>query len=197
MIVLLRDVDKFKKEVEELQFRAQVDLLTGLYNKVTTEKFIRKYLNNNARVGKHALIICDLDNFKKLNDTLGHAKGDRLLKGFTENLKLSFRKDDIVGRVGGDEFIIFLKNVKSNEAILSKIEAVQKALADYRDINSRQGEQVCIADISVSFGVAFSPEDGITFEELYEKADTALYLSKSRGKGRLTIFTQEKENDLT
>ena len=138
-----------------------------------------------------------MDNFKKLNDTLGHAKGDRLLKGFTENLKLSFRKDDIVGRVGGDEFIIFLKNVKSNEAILSKIEAVQKALADYRDINSRQGEQVCIADISVSFGVAFSPEDGITFEELYEKADTALYLSKSRGKGRLTIFTQEKENDLT
>ena len=197
VIVLLRDVDKLKKEVEELQFRAQVDLLTGLYNKVTTEKFIRKYLNNNARVGKHALIICDLDNFKKLNDTLGHAKGDRLLKGFTENLKLSFRKDDIVGRVGGDEFIIFLKNVKSNEAILSKIEAVQKALADYRDINSRQGEQVCIADISVSFGVAFSPEDGITFEELYEKADTALYLSKSRGKGRLTIFTQEKENDLT
>lgn len=197
IIVLLRDVDKLKKEVEELQFRAQVDLLTGLFNKITTEKIIRKYLDINARVGKHALIICDLDNFKKLNDTLGHAKGDKLLKGFTDNLKLSFRKDDIVGRVGGDEFIIFLKNVKSEDAIVVKIEAIQKALFDYCEINSRQGEQVCIPDISVSFGVAFSPDDGITFEELYEKADSALYLSKNQGKGRLTIFEESKENTLT
>ena len=197
IIVLLRDVDKLKKEVEELQFRAQVDLLTGLFNKITTEKIIRKYLDINARVGKHALIICDLDNFKKLNDTLGHAKGDNLLKCFTDNLKLSFRKDDIVGRVGGDEFIIFLKNVKSEDAIVVKIEAIQKALFDYCEINSRQGEQVCIPDISVSFGVAFSPDDGITFEELYEKADSALYLSKNQGKGRLTIFEESKENTLT
>ena len=197
IIVLLRDVDKLKKEVEELQFRAQVDLLTGLFNKITTEKIIRKYLDINARVGKHALIICDLDNFKKLNDTLGHAKGDKLLKGFTDNLKLSFRKDDIVGRVGGDEFIIFLKNVKSEDAIVVKIEAIQKALFDYCEINSRQGEQVCIPDISVSFGVAFSPDDGITFEKLYEKADSALYLSKNQGKGRLTIFEESKENTLT
>lgn len=197
VIVLLRDVDKLKKEVEELQFRAQVDLLTGLFNKITTEKVIRKFLDINARIGKHALIICDLDNFKKLNDTLGHAKGDKLLKGFTDNLKLSFRKDDIVGRVGGDEFIVFLKNIKSEEAIVVKIEAIQKALHDYCEINSRQGQQVCIPDISVSFGVAFSPDDGITFEELYEKADSALYLSKNQGKGRLTIFEETKENTLT
>ena len=68
---------------------------------------------------------------------------------------------------------------------------------DYCEINSRQGEQVCIPDISVSFGVAFSPDDGITFEELYEKADSALYLSKNQGKGRLTIFEESKENTLT
>ncbi len=99
-----------KNEEIRLKLKAERDTLTGLYNKGTTEKLINDFLNSEeASLGMHAFLIVDIDNFKSVNDNLGHVFGDKVLFEVSKNLKPIFRKDDIVGRIGGDEFIVFLK----------------------------------------------------------------------------------------
>lgn len=176
-ITFVRDINEEKKHSIELQYKAERDSLTGIYNKGMTEKLIIEHLLNNPHLKKGALFIIDIDNFKAINDNFGHLLGDELLCNLSQKLSDLFRNDDIVGRIGGDEFIVFMKNASNQEIIQSKSKEIGKAFSiTYTTNNDKQYK------ISGSIGIALFPENGNTFKELYKNADIALYDAKSKGK---------------
>ena len=101
------DIDAEKKKAQNLMERAQRDMLTKLYNKGTSQDHIQTVLSGSASREKAALMIIDLDNFKHMNDTMGHLFGDALLSEVAHTIQKQFRSEDIVGRIGGDEFLVF------------------------------------------------------------------------------------------
>lgn len=107
IIVVVSDIDRQKKETLDLRQKAEHDLLTGLYNRVTTMAMVDEAIANSRKGDRHALFVVDIDNFKKVNDNLGHLCGDELIVETAEQFHRQFREDDIVGRIGGDEFVIF------------------------------------------------------------------------------------------
>ena len=124
----------------------------------------------------------DLDNFKALNDTLGHQRGDALLVQVAELLRASFRKTDCVARVGGDEFMVFMPGLSERK---HAIERVQMLLTQFPIVVEEQGKNV---PVSVSIGMAFSDEDQFpSYQELYEQADHAMYQAKKAGKKQAFI----------
>ena len=132
--------------------------------------------------GLHALVMVDVDHFKQINDRFGHGYGDRVLSRVCDLLRNALRADDLVGRIGGDEFVLLLKNVVNREALQAKIENLCQQL------NQRIGENIVV---SCSFGAAACPLDGTGFEELYWKADTALYAAKEAGRNCTRIYEQK------
>ncbi len=175
----LENIDVMMKETIQLKEMSETDLLTDLYNKITTEKLIEHtLLNSNIAIDHHALIIVDVDNFKTLNDTFGHQYGDKVIKELANSLSILFRGDDIVGRLGGDEFIILMKNVTDIDALKNKVSQINTKLKrEYKKGN-------ITVNISSSIGVAMYPNNGYNFKTLYLNADTALYKAKDNGKDR-------------
>ncbi len=167
-----------------LQEQAKRDLLTGFYNKVSTESEVDAVISL-SQTNEHALFIIDLDNFKAINDNLGHHFGDFVLKEVARDLKDCFRKDDILGRIGGDEFIILLKNCIDLDVITEK--AIQVCNALQKTYHSNNTSYA----ISTSIGIAICPEDGDNFEALYQKADKALYYSKEHGRNCFTFYSKD------
>lgn len=173
-----------RKERVRLEIQAQTDALTGLKNRNALQSEITLLLTqSSAAVCLNAFIICDIDNFKNINDTYGHAVGDIVLQQFGKLLQCSFRNTDIVGRLGGDEFVIFLCRLpdrKTGENLMEKLHQRVGSLKipGYEQIH-----------LGSSMGMAFSPTDGSSFDMLYRKADTALYRSKALGKNRLTVYS--------
>lgn len=179
----LTEITKQKSRIEELSEQAARDPLTGLFNKTTTELLINTNLNlENLGGEKNALLIVDVDNFKDINDRLGHFYGDLVLKQLAEGLKELFSPDDVVGRIGGDEFFIFLRDYGSTKDLRKKAEEIQTL---FRKIFHENMETV---HISASIGIALCPEHGEDFYTLYQNADSALYVSKQWGKDGYTIF---------
>lgn len=136
---------------------------------------INEWLKQNGGDGLHAFLMLDIDKFKEINDTYGHYNGDELLMQVGMRLKKHFRSDDIVGRIGGDEFVVFMKNVGSREHAVNRVEELLRMIREIR---------VEETDLSItsSMGLAFSPEHGKTYLELYKAADAALYQQKARGR---------------
>ncbi len=163
---------------------SRTDLLTKCLNKISTEEAIKEATSQYSNK-KHALFIVDIDNFKAVNDNLGHHFGDLVLSEIAENLHSSFRDDDIIGRIGGDEFIIFLTDVDSSKLINSKAESISKAFQ-----NTFSGENDDYK-ISGSIGISIYPEHGTDYDELYKSADKALYQSKLKGKDCYTVYTED------
>ncbi len=130
----------------------------------------------------------DLDNFKYLNDSFGHLEGDRYLKRIGEILIGMFRKDDLIGRMGGDEFIIYLKNCPSEEFIQRKANEILQRISDAKleGIDYQGG---------ASLGIAIAPMHGTTFRELYDASDRALYLAKRSGKNKYALYQAEAEGE--
>ncbi len=179
----MTDINRQKEEYEHLLHQAHNDVLTGLFNKATTQKFITNYLKNaRLKDKKQALFIIDIDGFKAVNDHFGHLFGDAVIAELAHHIKDSFRKTDIVGRVGGDEFMVLLKNISDNNIISDKAQELIGQLQ--REYNAKEE----IYKISASVGIAVSPESGIEFEELFEKADRALYHVKAEGKNNYYIY---------
>lgn len=172
---------KDRASQEELEVKADTDVLTGLYNKAATEKLIKSYIAQNPET-QGMFIILDLDNFKTINDTMGHTFGDEVLHYLGMRLSSQFRVTDIVGRVGGDEFMIFLKNMRTKE----DIEAEARKMG--RFFNNFQVGEYTKYYATASMGAAIYPEDAATFEDLYKAADTALYRAKKRGKKHLAFY---------
>ena len=169
---------------EELSAKADTDLLTDLNNKLATETKIKKYMREHP--GQQAMMfVLDIDNFKKINDTMGHAFGDQVLRELGNNLPAQFRATDIIGRTGGDEFTLFLKDIRDDE--VAKKEA-KKVLYFFR--NFQAGGYVKYS-ATASIGVAIYPRDGADFETLYKSADKALYVAKKRGKNQLAFYGEE------
>ncbi|MCC0629379.1 MULTISPECIES: GGDEF domain-containing protein [unclassified Clostridioides] len=182
-LAYVKDIDNQKKEEIRLKLKAERDTLTGLYNKGTTEKLINDFLDSEeASSGIHAFLIVDIDNFKSVNDNLGHVFGDKVLFEVSKHLKPIFRKDDIVGRIGGDEFIAFLKNIQSFENAKKKAEKICDIFRNSYTENKKTYK------ISGTVGISFVPEHGTIFKELYRKADVALYYAKSKGKDKYALY---------
>lgn len=173
----LIDVSKEMAEKEELLVRSQTDGLTGVLNATTTKEKIRKRLAVKEQNITDVFILLDCDNFKQVNDTYGHLKGDQILVDIATCLKQSFSKCDIVGRHGGDEFCIYIKNISSNDIVMQKC-------ADLRTLINEKGEDV---SVTVSMGVVLITERE-TFESMFEKADEALYEAKNKGKDCYVMY---------
>lgn len=179
----VKDIDDEKKKQLHLQHLAERDSLTGLYNRSTAEKLIGEYLFSDENQKSSALFIIDVDDFKEINDRLGHVFGDAVLCELGEKLVSIFSSNDVVGRIGGDEYIVFMKEVGTQKKAMEKAEEILKGFCiTYSDSN---GEE---CTISGSIGIAFSFEDGSNFLELYGHADTALYEAKSEGKNSYRIY---------
>lgn len=169
------------KKAQEMTERMDTDALTGLYNKAATERKIREYMEKNPR-GQGMLFIVDLDYFKRINDTLGHAFGDEVLRSFGHRVTALFRTSDIMGRTGGDEFVIFLKDVNEEQYLEAQAKKLGQFFEDFQ-----VGEYVKYS-VTASIGTAIFSRDGSEFESLYKAADAALYVSKERGRNQITFY---------
>ena len=174
-----RDIRSEKQQEENLLLAAQMDIMTMVFNRDTTMKFIQQILA--AEPDKyHALLMLDVDNFKTLNDTMGHQAGDEFLIALARELRRLFRESDVVGRIGGDEFFILMRNVPDLSAVQNKartlLSAAQTICARYPSV-----------PLSISVGISMYPQHGKTLEDLYNKADQTLYDSKKGGKNRFTL----------
>lgn len=171
------------REYDTVAKQARTDPLTGISNRTITEQLIGHILfNQKEKI--HALLMLDIDNFKSINDTYGHAGGDEALSYLARKLTSFFRKEDVIGRFGGDEFCVFMTGVPSMELVLEKCTALCRILASER----ADGLPM---PITVSVGAAISDKEANTFDELYQNADQALYDAKRHGKNRVAIYGQQ------
>lgn len=193
MISYRKNIDEEKNRELLLLERSQRDSLTGLYNKGVTEEFISLFLENkNNQDSEHVLLIFDIDDFKNVNDKYGHAFGDFVISEFALELKSQFREDDIVGRIGGDEFIVLIKNFNNNNYVL-----IDKLERFCSKINQKKFAEHPEFFITCSIGVAMYPEHGYVYSELYEKADQALYYAKSHGKNSYHVFSEDSIDSMS
>lgn len=175
------NVDSQKRELEALEYKATRDPLTGVYNKEVTIKKIDKYINGSKN-DKHILMFIDFDDFKKVNDNYGHLLGDKVLVYVIGRIKSVFSEGEIIGRIGGDEFIVFSGGITSMEDILHKAESLVKAL------DTVYLENGLTIPISGSIGIAAYPDDGLHYEQLIQCADKAMYRVKEQGKNNYLLY---------
>lgn len=175
--ILIKDIDDTKREAISLQELSELDSLTGLLNRATAIRSIHHTFKNCPT--HHILIMLDIDRFKQLNDSYGHQFGDKALHRAASRLKSALRREDIFGRLGGDEFIILLKDVSYSIDLYTKLENLCNLITSALEPEIH---------ISGSLGTAAYPEDGTSFEELYEKADIALYHAKKHGRNQYVVF---------
>ncbi len=181
-IIVFEDVT----EVLEVKQKAERDGLTGLYNKMTTEALIRKCLEGSEQ-HPCALLIIDLDNLKTINDSQGHDHGDRAIRLIGETLRAQFRQNDIVGRIGGDEFAVFLGHCGTETWLHSTLLTLMKKLTTIR--LGDQGQLPLRCSIGVVTGASGTDD----FATLYKRADRALYHVKRNGKNDFAFYTVEME----
>ncbi len=191
LITYRQNIDAEKNREISLLEKSQKDLLSGLYNKKTAEELIERSLQADVQTeSRHALFLFDIDNFKTINDNLGHSFGDFVITEFAAELKRQFRDTDIIGRIGGDEFAVLMKNCGDNVRVREKLRQVCIVL----------GREYCGEKknytVSASVGAAIYPEHGFTYHELYEKADKALYISKGHGKNTFAIYDEAAGSDM-
>ncbi len=182
-IIALLAIEEIHDEKEEelaLRYQAETDSLTGAYNKIAFANKLNEYLERGSR---GALYMFDIDNFKGINDNMGHSAGDEVLKEIYAKVYALFRSQDIIGRIGGDEFVVYLEGVVDSSIIFDKAERI------CRVINKKyKADNNVSVEISSSIGVALSPRDGKSFETLFNAADLAMYTSKNKGKNTFTLY---------
>ena len=182
--LIIYDLTERKSLEQSLLHEATHDHLTGLPNRRFFEKRLQQEISYHRRKQKTlAVMLLDLDNFKQVNDTLGHRAGDALLRDFARRLRKTLREYDLVARFGGDEFLIGLVDVES----LENVGCVTRKLLDLFDAPFRIDGH-CIDYVTGSVGVAIYPEDGENVERLLSCADSALYESKRNGKRGFNFY---------
>lgn len=188
LVIIINMITKIvdRKQKSELQLKADTDLLTGLTNKAATIRMIKEYMSQNPN-GTGVLFVIDIDNFKKINDTMGHAFGDEVLKELGHQLRSMFRAMDVVGRFGGDEFMVFMTDVKDPAAIRRNADRLRDFFRNFK-----AGEYVKYS-VTASIGAAVFSEDGKEFESLFKTADKAVYVVKKKGKNDLAFYGDVKE----
>lgn len=176
---------KNRSKNKQLIQAAETDALTSAYNKRSTEERIHNVLQEHPQE-PGTFVIMDVDHFKEVNDIYGHITGDKVLHKFGEVLHEHFREGDIVGRIGGDEFVVFMRKTDSREVAVSRIESLIKKVKEltFPEMNGK--------NITISAGMAFAPEHGTGYLDLYKNADTALYKTKQNGRDGYNIYEEEK-----
>lgn len=168
------------REVSDIKSRTGRDALTGLWNREYTEDAVNSMLQSGTG---GAVMMIDMDNFKLINDNYGHIAGDKTLKMFADTLREYSVEGDVLCRIGGDEFVVFVKGTPSNS------ELSRRAADIISDICRKIGECGFETDTSVSIGIAKTPDDGTDFASLYNSADKALYYVKQNGKNSYHFFS--------
>ena len=180
------DISERKRSEEEIRRIAYYDALTRLPNRAFFLEQLGRTLASARRNDRRAaLLFCDLDNFKDVNDSLGHDKGDQLLQGIAERLSACIRKGDTLSRLGGDEFVLLLPVVQSDRDAVMVARKIKEQLARPFDLD---GNEVYT---SPSIGIAFFPEDGDSVSTLLKHADMAMYSAKTKGRNRYQFFSEE------
>ncbi|MEG0985603.1 MAG: diguanylate cyclase [Clostridia bacterium] len=180
--VVLRNIDAAKREDLAIRERLQTDALTGALNRVAFAQALDRLLHDTDSASQHALVMVDIDNFKYINDTFGHAAGDQALVAIVKSLKRMLRAGDLIGRIGGDEFVVCLNRVLKGEMLEKCAQLVCQI------ISFQPNPDIAV---SGSVGVALYPRDGASFDELYQKADIAMYHAKQQGKNRYTLYSPD------
>ncbi|SCZ61222.1 EAL domain-containing protein [Thiohalomonas denitrificans] len=181
---IFRDITEIKQSQEQLERLANYDSLTRLPNRNLFYDRLKHGIDRARRVKKRvAILFVDLDNFKVINDTLGHDAGDDLLKKVADRLGQSIRSEDTVARVGGDEFIILLEEVEDIASVAETARRINSSLFMPMHLH---GETV---DITGSIGISVYPDDGEEIEVLLKNADTAMYVAKEEGRNNYRFFT--------
>jgi diguanylate cyclase (GGDEF)-like protein/PAS domain S-box-containing protein len=185
-VSVMSDISSIKEVEQQLSHMAHHDALTTLPNRMAFMLSLDRAMEHAKRnKTKIALLFLDLDHFKLVNDTLGHDKGDELLKRISERLKNSARAEDVVARLGGDEFVIVLEDIDrpQDAALFAQkiIDAVSKPIQlEKNDLST-----------STSVGISIYPDDATTFSDFLRAADSAMYRAKNRGRGKYEFYTEE------
>ena len=186
---LVWELEREKSE-EQIEYLAHHDPLTGLPNRRLAQDRIQQALAYADRQGaKVALLFLDLDNFKGINDTLGHSIGDAVLVEVTARLQSCLRGTDTLSRQGGDEFLVILTDIREPENVIRVAEAIQEKLQGTRLVEGNE------LSSTLSIGIALYPDDGADFETLLRKADTAMYNAKSSGRNAYRFYAEQMNVD--
>jgi|GEM_PF-2301044 len=182
-VIYVKNIQEEKETEQKLIDEADTDSMTGLYNKRSTEKLVNKILEKgNPGEDFHAMLVMDIDNFKKVNDTLGHSLGDEVLKSVSGVIKSCFREGDVVSRIGGDEFLAFMKNCKTPEA------AIQRAKEILSLMVIPYGNAKITLTPTLSIGIALYPVHADNYNDLFIRADAALYEAKNGGRNCFRVY---------
>ncbi|MGN0384990.1 MAG: diguanylate cyclase domain-containing protein [Lachnospiraceae bacterium] len=183
--------DKLEQKIQEItdiKSKSQQDALTGLWNRAYTENAVNELLADGT---KGAMFMIDMDNFKAINDNYGHIEGDNTLKMFADTMRKFAKKGDVLCRIGGDEFVMFIREPGS------KSEVGNLAGDIISDLCYKIEEKKYETNSSVSIGIAQIPEDGEDFATAYNAADKALYYVKQNGKNSYHFFSEQREDERT
>lgn len=183
------NIDREYKDREKLIRKTERDPLTGLNNRASTKEKAEKCFERSGskKTQQHAYMIIDIDNFKQANDQWGHLFGDILLETFSKQLENIFDSTDIVGRIGGDEFVVIQKDIPNPEYVENYAKEICEIAKKHLNVTKVNTE------ITVSIGIALFPTDGNNYDTLYRRADVALYTAKSKGKDQHAFYIPEME----
>ena len=185
VVGIIINIDAEKRAAQALQEQAERDPLTKLLNKGAARQRAEEYLGRFPAGTDCALLIIDLDHFKAVNDRYGHLFGDTVLTRTAKEISSLFRSQDIVARIGGDEFMVLMRGVSQRMLVEIRCRQLQQKLGEAL----REVEQT----LCCSIGAALSPEHGKTYVELFQKADRALYRAKNSGRNAFVIYSQKEE----
>ena len=182
IVGIIINIDAEKQAERQLQDRAERDALTKLLNKTAAQKQAEEYLRHYGQGAVCAMLIIDLDNFKQINDHYGHLFGDAVLTKAAREIEMLFRSQDIVARIGGDEFLVLMRGIADRTLLENRC---KRLLQIFQNTFRRQKYKL---PLSCSIGIALSPEHGTTYFELFQNADQALYEAKAKGKNNFCFY---------
>lgn len=184
-IAVVRDITQRKQAEQEIQSLAYYDALTGLPNRILLQERIKQLIAESHRdKHKFALLFLDLDRFKYVNDAMGHAVGDLLLQAVAARLRECVREGDTVSRMGGDEFVVLLREIEKPD-IIQVAEKILQTIAQPFDINNMS------IGTKVSIGISIYPDTAIDISSLFKQSDIAMYQAKAEGGGDFQFFTED------
>lgn len=188
--VSISDINEKMKKSQQLVLNATIDKLTGIYNRAALQSMIEEKLLKAKEEGESpgTMILLDVDNFKSVNDKLGHPIGDIALQEVADSLKGIFRSNDILGRLGGDEFCVFMQGAIPESIIKNRLKQINACCRrDY----PVEGEEAI--HVSVSIGAVICDTSMTEYEQIYQLADEALYHTKENGKNSYTLYSDLKK----
>lgn len=191
-VAVFHDISEMKRKEDKILHQASHDALTNLPNRLLLSDLLEKAISHAARAGHKLGVICfDLDNFKNINDTLGHAMGDELLKAAADRINGMLRPEDTVARPGGDEFMVMLGELDDErDAVL----VAERIIDSFRRPFPVDGRELVL---TASVGISIFPEDGDTPDALIKNADLAMYRAKEQGKNAYQLFTPQMNEAVT